>query len=184
MQNCRNSNTRKSKRRVKPPQRLGDWMQARVHRSFDSKEIRKTYVPGNAVLSSGKESYKAKHTKRGPPRLALGTDIFGISQIKVNPVTLEPYYAHTENTTTQATTHYQTQSPGCHILKKTKQNKINVKKKCPLCVKKVPFPHLMWGIEGTYTCPVCFKDFKYNKTAGCLTCGHFTCQSCFLKLPH
>ena len=61
-----------------------------------------------------------------------------------------------------------------HLRKKKQLTRI--KKTCTMCFQKVPEPHVMWGMEGKYTCPVCLKEFNYNKVAGSLTCGHFTCK--------
>jgi hypothetical protein len=173
---------RRSKRVVRTPERLAQWMTAKCHHTFDRKHHAKTYIPDNARLTG----YPVQQTAITKRERAVWTEARGThTVVKIHPVTLIPYVVTAQNHGMHDTT-----DRGLALFaaneraKKKRQKRLQtMKKPCVTCRACVPSPHHMWGMSGTYECPVCLKNYTFNKVPGALTCGHVTCERCFKRLP-
>ena len=172
--------SRKSTRKRNVPDRLGDWMQASCHQSFKKQRTQKTYMPNNALLVKQNnlqaiQLFSSSHTKRSMESTALESDT---EKIKIHPVTLKPYVERKTGTDLSQIDVSLSLSTFNHKRKKPTVSK----KQCALCKTLVPKPHMLFGIEGSYNCPICFHTYSYDAMPGALLCGHMTCNKCFDSL--
>ena len=173
---------RKSKRVVRRPERLAQWMTAKCHYTFDKKHHSKTYIPDNARLT-GSPVKQTAITKRERTKWQEAQGAHTV--VKIHPVTLIPYLVPVENQDSDnIMDRHLARSAANEEARKKRQKRLQIMKRpCVTCRTCVPSPHHMWGMPGTYECPVCLKNYAFNKIPGVLTCGHVTCAGCFKRLP-